>query len=87
MTNVKPLPKWVMKTYAELWVKFNENTFLFNDAVLELKIPKERMSVIISELNKSGWIDVELDKNDARKRRYKLKKPDEVIIGMNAKIN
>jgi hypothetical protein len=87
MGNVSPLPKWVMKVYAELWVKFDEKTFLFSEAVMELKIPKERMSVIISELNKSGWIAVELDKNDSRKRRYKLKKPDEVIIGMSTKIN
>ena len=76
-----------MKIYAELWSRFNQQTFLFNEAASELKIPKERLSVIISELNKSGWIEVELDKNDARKRRYKLKKPDEIITGMTAKIN
>jgi len=86
MGNVSPLPKWVMKVYAELWVRFNENAFFFNDAVNELKIPRERMSVIISELNKSGWMTVELDKNDTRKRKYRLKKPDDAITGLSASI-
>ncbi|MBI2106590.1 MarR family transcriptional regulator [Candidatus Woesearchaeota archaeon] len=87
MENVKPLPKWVMKTYADLWANFKRSYFSFKDASEKLKIPRERLSVIISELNKSGWIEVKLDKKDARKRDYKLKEPDEAVIGMSSKFN
>jgi len=85
MGNVSPLPKWVMKVYADLWVMFEEKPFLFNNAVQELDIPKERMSVIISELNKAGWLDVEINKKDTRKRKYFLKKPDNIIKQMSTK--
>ncbi len=87
MGNVEPLPKWVMKVYADLWISFGEKKFLFSDAVEKLKIPKERMSVIISELNKAGWIEIELDNKDTRKRRYKLKRFDNVLTGMSSKID
>jgi hypothetical protein len=82
MGHVTPLPKWVMKVYADLWTIFKDRAFLFSDAVEELKIPGERLSVIISELNKSGWVDIKLDKNDTRKRLYKLKSPEIAVQSM-----
>ena len=85
MENVNPLPKWVMKVYADLWVIFKDKSFLFSEAVQKLEIPRERMSVIISELNKAGWVDVEINKKDTRKRKYKLKMPDDVITRMSSK--
>ena len=37
------------------------------------------VSVILSEMRKAGWLEVRLDPEDARKRLYKLKAPDEVV--------
>ena len=37
------------------------------------------VSVILSEMRKSDWLEMRLYPNDARKRLYKLKAPDEVV--------
>ncbi|MBI2671545.1 hypothetical protein HYX16_01285 [Candidatus Woesearchaeota archaeon] len=76
----KALPKWVMNRYAKLWGKFNNKEFTHSLASKFLKEPKTTtLSLVIAELKKAGWLDVSLEKNDSRKRLYKLKKPEEVM--------
>jgi len=77
------LPTWLEKRYRALWEGFHESAFRFEDAS---KILKEKMhdgeeqaNVILSELRKKGWIGVEFDPTDARKRVYKLKSSEEMI--------
>jgi type I restriction enzyme M protein len=40
---------------------------------------EEQINVILSELRKKGWLEVEFDPEDARKRIYKLKNMGEII--------
>jgi len=48
--------------------------------LIKLCLMKERMvSVILSKMRKAGWLEMRLDPNDARKRLYKLKAPDDVV--------
>ncbi|MCX6803351.1 MAG: hypothetical protein NTY48_02140 [Candidatus Diapherotrites archaeon] len=76
----KPVPKWLMKRYAKLWVKFREKEFGFNDALKILKEKDERViSVAIAELRKNGWLIFEKDPHDARKRLYRLKSPNKAV--------
>lgn len=37
------------------------------------------VGVILSEMRKAGWLEIRLDPNDARKRLYKLKAPEDVV--------
>ena len=75
---VKPLPKWVMYRYSTLWTRFKNKEFSHQQAIKSLK-ETNLVSVIISELKKSGWLTLTLDPKDSRKRLYKLKSPEEAV--------
>lgn len=77
------LPKWVEKRYKELWDSYQDSPFRFEDAVdvlrKKMKDSEEQVNVILSELRKGGWLNVNFDPEDARKRIYTLKSSEEVI--------
>ncbi|HBE44368.1 MAG TPA: restriction endonuclease subunit M [Deltaproteobacteria bacterium] len=77
------LPKWIEKRYRTLWESFQGRAFRFENAVNTLKEKihdsEEQVNVILSELRKEGWLNVNFDPEDARKRIYNLKSPEEVI--------
>ncbi len=77
------LPAWLDKRYEILWEGFHESSFRFEDAAKTLKEKmrddEEQINVFLSELRKKGWIGVEFDPVDARKRVYKLKSREEMI--------
>ncbi len=77
----KPLPKWIMYIYSVLWNKFGDKEFGHNDAFKTLKKDK-MLSIALSKLRQSAWLEIKLDLNDARKRIYKLKSPDKAIKEM-----
>lgn len=75
-----------MVRYARLWKKFSDKPFAYDEIETTLKLDDKRViSVFINELKTAGWINVELDKNDARKRLYTLKNP-ELIVGEIGKL-
>ena len=77
------LPTWIEKRYKYLWEGFKESSFRFEDAAKILKEKmqdsEEQINVILSELRKKGWLGVDFDPEDARKRIYKLKSSEEII--------
>lgn len=77
------VPKWVEKRYKELWDSYQGSPFRFEDAATvlrkKMKDSEEQVNVILSELRKGGWLNVDFDPEDARKRIYKLKSSEEVI--------
>jgi hypothetical protein len=75
----KPLPKWVMMSYAKLWQSFKDKAFDHHQAT---GILKENTSVIISHLKRNGWIDITLNQQDSRKREYRLKSPENAVAEM-----
>jgi hypothetical protein len=77
----EPLPKWIQTRYAELWKKFGEKEFTFEQATKVLD--KKGINVFFSDLRKAGWISVQLSEKDTRKRVYRLKKPEEAIKELN----
>ena len=69
-----------MQRYAKLWSKFSEKKFSYDDVEEALQENDNRiLSVFLSELKKSGWVAIELDPNDSRKRLYKLINPKKAI--------
>ena len=76
------LPKWVMQRYSFLWKKFKDKPFSHEQASKLLKDKEEVVSVFLSDLKKSGWLEVTLNPKDSRKRMYQLKKPEEAVAGM-----
>lgn len=77
------IPKWLEKRYNILWDTYQDFPFRFEDAtkILKEKIQdsKDQINVFLSELRKKGWIRVEFDPVDARKRIYKLESREEII--------
>ncbi|MCD6591048.1 MAG: SAM-dependent DNA methyltransferase [Candidatus Aenigmarchaeota archaeon] len=70
------LPEWLEKRYGILWNAFKDRDFTREELIKVLREKSgddERTAgVIISELNKGGWLKIKLDPNDARKRLYRL---------------
>ena len=76
-----PMPKWLTKRYAVLWNELEDKKFNFDDAKEKLNEEKDkRLSVILSDIKKNGWLEVELDPKNSRKRLYKLKSPKQVML-------
>jgi type I restriction enzyme M protein len=77
------IPSWIEKRYKNLWDFFKETPFRFEDAAKILKNKmrddERQVNVFLSELRKGGWLEVEFDPEDARKRIYKLKSSEEII--------
>lgn len=77
------LPKWLEERHSKLWEKFGDSGFKIEDAVEFLGkdsgVEKEEITVVLSELRKAGWLRVELDPEDARKRIYQLKSKTDII--------
>ena len=70
------LPKWIEKRYFSLFETFKDSPFRFEDAAGNLKEKfqdmEDQVNVILSELRKGGRLSVEFDKEDARRRIYRL---------------
>ena len=72
-------PSWLVKRYMKLWNEFKDREFSFDDAKKTLKEDNKFLSVVLSEMKKEGWLSLELDPEDARKRVYKLRSLEEVM--------
>lgn len=76
----KPLPKWLMERYAALWSEKKNQGFDFDDAANILNESNNKQTnVVLSLLRRHGWLAAEFNPNDARKRVYTLKDPEEVV--------
>lgn len=77
------IPKWLEKRHDTLWESFKHLSFRFEDAANILKEKNQdsddQVNVFLAELRKKGWLTVEFDPEDARKRIYKLKSKKEII--------
>jgi len=77
------LPKWVENRYKVLWDKFKGSPFRVEEAEKVLEENRiesiEGINMLISELRKAGWLTVELDPKDSRKRNYRLKSKEKII--------
>jgi hypothetical protein len=78
--SLKPLPKWLFIRYAKLWRRKKSQEFDFSEARNLLNEKDDRtLSVILSDLRKSGWLQASLGPGDARKRKYRLIPPQDAV--------
>jgi hypothetical protein len=76
----KPLPKWLFIRYAKLWAKKKNQEFTFDEAKRLLMEKNDKtLGVILSELRRHGWLETILNAQNARKRNYHLRPPQEVV--------
>lgn len=76
----KPVPNWIEQRYALLWKEKAGRKFGFDDAAKILSQDKKPIvSIVLSELRRAGWLKVETNEDDTRKRFYKLVPIDEYI--------
>ena len=86
----KAIPKWVIQRYSALYQKFKIKQFTREEArkVLEefgIKSEERLTNTFFSDLNKKGWVEVEKDEKDARRKLFKLVSPDKAIINLDLK--
>jgi DNA-binding MarR family transcriptional regulator len=74
----------MMRRYALLYKAFYDKKFTLEEATTKIKEDKKIMLVLVSRLRKAGWIDVEFDQEDARKRVYSLKPLDKIMELMSS---
>lgn len=81
MSNTIKLPKWLEDRHSLLWNAFKDSEFRMEDAtkILEDSGEKEGITVVLSDLRKANWVNVEMDPQDARKKIYRLKSKQEII--------
>jgi hypothetical protein len=74
----KMLPKWLTQRYLLMMDKFGTEQFNFEGAKRLLKPnfsdSDQLVSLVLSMLKGSGWLNVEIDPTDSRKRLYSLSK-------------
>ncbi|MFH1592372.1 MAG: hypothetical protein ABIB47_03320 [Candidatus Woesearchaeota archaeon] len=81
--KTRPLPKWIMQHYAQMWHKFKEKEFTYEEVSSLFKNENENsIRAIIAQLRKNGWLIAEFNQDDSRKRKYKLKSPAVAIEEM-----
>ncbi len=84
---VNPVPKWIQIRYAKLWNKHYGKEISYADIEKILKVDgKNTISVFLNELRTAGWLTIELDQKDTRKRNYVLKSPDTIVKQMEVKV-
>ncbi len=67
----EPLPKWLALAYAKLLRKSGSGNFTFSDASKWLAIKDARkVGVVLSKLNKAGWLKKKTTAKDKRKKIY-----------------
>jgi hypothetical protein len=70
------LPKWIMRRAKVLWRSFESRQFTFSEAEKALEGDDSRMTaVVLSELNRSGWVKSSLDADNPRKKKYRFTHP------------
>ncbi|MFA4859719.1 MAG: hypothetical protein WC598_03085 [Methanoregula sp.] len=68
------IPKFLLTDLAVLFSKFGYNEFAFQNALELLSHDYRYTSIILSKLEKSGYISKRQDPSDGRKRFYKINK-------------
>jgi len=75
-----PIAKWIQERFSVLWEKFSSSNLTFE--MIEEALPDDNrntISVMIGDLRKAGWIEIQRSSEDARKRIYNLKEPNEIL--------
>lgn len=77
----EPIPKWIMINYSKLWDRFRNKEFNYESSSKVVN-NRQMISIVLSKLRKAGWLEIQLDPEDSRKRIYRLKDPMKVIEEM-----
>jgi len=73
------IARWMIVQYAKLWKAKKEEKFTLEEAAKVLGRQISVSAVILSNLRKAGWVEVNFDPSDHRRRFYILKKPETMI--------
>ena len=77
--TTSPVSRWLFKRYAILWYNFKFQPFSFITAKILLRDSVGTLNVVFSQLRKYGWLNVNFDALDKRKKTYTLVGIDKII--------
>lgn len=81
------IPKWVIQRYSALYRKFKTKKFTREEArktLDEFGVDSQEKitNTFFSELKKNGWVEIQRDKKDERKKIFKLIHPEKAILNL-----
>ncbi len=86
--NNIPKVSYLEQRYSLLWEAFGAKEFTMAEAAKILEAKKQdsadQVPVFISELRKEGWLNVQFNKDDARKKIYTLKDRFNLSVDIHA---
>lgn len=84
----KYLPRYLQEKYSILLKRFHGEIFDFVGTMEVLGYKDKRyVGKILSRLNKAGWIFIDRDPIDRRKKIYKLQSPDKIMESLEESSN
>jgi len=78
------MPEWLKKYYNDLWARYKNQAFTFNDAMKKLGISRAMTIKMLWELEQRGFVNKERSEVDYRARVYRLISPEDInfVIGL-----
>lgn len=76
------IPGWAAKSYAKLYVRFEDQSFDFASGIRVLGIAKQEFSRLIQELQLEGFLYKSRKAIDRRKRIYYLVNPEHAVYAL-----
>lgn len=81
------IPKWVIERYSALYRENKRQPFTREQAniILDkygLKKDDKLTNVFFSELNKKGWVEIKRNKENAKKKIYRLVSPEKAVLNL-----
>ena len=77
-----PIPKWLQIRYSMIWKQTRGESFTHEEARKFLRLSIGLTSAVLSALKAAGWLIVEIDPTDSRKRTYRVISPEEAVEKM-----
>jgi hypothetical protein len=76
------IPDWAAKSYAKLYVEFQDQSFDFSSGLDVLGITDQEFSRVIQELQTEGFLYRGRKAIDRRKRQYRLVSPEHAVYAL-----
>jgi hypothetical protein len=80
MTKTRPIAKYIQEVFSTIWKKYGSEE-LSKSKIVKLfpKYNKQVLRNYLSKAVKSGWIKIEVDQKDKKRRIYTLREPNEIM--------
>lgn len=77
--EIKLLPTWMFRRHLKIWREKRDSPTTFQECTRLLPDDKKVVAVFLSKLHKCGWVDIQKDPQDGRRKLYVFHDPKKNI--------